>query len=84
MNVPVTKKEMTTNAIYLSAYNEIFLQPQSPVFDRDRIYGAIGYVFNPNVRAEAGWMIQLYEDRSWGQFQFGLFNNLPLKKMEKD
>ena len=84
LNVPVTKKEMTTNAIYLSAYNEIFLQPQSPVFDRDRIYGAIGYVFNPNLRAEAGWMIQLYEDRSRGQFQFVLFNNLPLKKMEKD
>ena len=82
LNVPVNKKEMTTRAIYLSVYNELFLQPQSPVFDRDRIYGAIGYVFNPNLRAEAGWMTQIYEDRHRGQFQIVLFNNLPLAKRE--
>jgi len=81
-NLPLNKKEMAPGAIYLSAYNEIFLQPESPVFDRDRIYGALGYVINPYFRAEAGWMTQLYETSSRGQFQLVLFNSLPLKKTE--
>ena len=84
LNLPINKKEMVSDAIYLSLYNEIFLQPQSPVFDRDRIYVAIGYVFSKNLRAEAGWMTQLFEDRHRGQFQIALFNTFPLKNPDKD
>ena len=84
LNLPINKKEMGSNAIYLSLYNEIFLQPQSPAFDRDRIYVAIGYVFSKNLRAEAGWMTQLFEDRHRGQFQIALFNTFPLKNPDKD
>jgi len=47
LNVPLNKKEMVKDAIYLSLYNEIFLQDRDPVFNRDRIYGALGYVLNP-------------------------------------
>lgn len=82
LNLPINKKEMVSKAIYLSLYNEIFLKPQSPVFDRDRIYGAVGYVFNAYIRAEAGYMTQLYEASSRGQFQLALFNNLPFKRTD--
>ncbi len=84
INVPINKKEMVTNAIYLSVYNEIFLQPKSPVFDRDRIYGAIGFVFSKNLKAEAGWMTQLLESRHRGQFQIALFNTMPLRNPAKE
>jgi hypothetical protein len=84
LNLPINKKEMVNNAIYLSLYNEIFIQPQSPVFDRDRIYGAIGFVFSKNLRAEAGWMTQLLENSHRGQLQIALYNTFPLKNPEKD
>jgi len=80
LNVPLNKKEMVKDAVYLSLYNEIFLQDRDPVFDRDRIYGALGYVLNPYLRIEAGYMVQLLPSGHRGQLQLGLFNNYPFKK----
>ncbi len=80
LNVPINKKEMVSKTIYLSLYNEIFIQPKSPVFDRDRVYGAIGYVFSSNLKVEAGLMAQLLESSDRAQFQIALFNTFPLMK----
>jgi hypothetical protein len=80
LNLPLNKNEMVKDAFYLSLYNEIFLQDQEPVFDRDRLYGALGYVMNDYLRMEAGYMVQLYADSNRGQFQFVMFNNLPFKQ----
>ena len=78
LNVPITKPKMQKSALYASAYNEIFLNSEKPVFDRDRVYGALGYVISKNVRVEAGLMYQIYESRNRPQFQIALFNNTPL------
>ena len=50
------------------------------MFDRNRLYGAIGYVINKNFRTEAGFMAQTLENTNRNQFQLVLFNNLPLTK----
>jgi len=80
LNIPLNKAVMEKNAFYLSAYNEIFLHLDQPVFDRNRLYGALGYVFNNNFRAEFGMMTQIQETKSRAQFQFVLFNNLPFQR----
>jgi hypothetical protein len=80
LNIPINKPAMEKNAFYFSAYNEIFLHLDKPVFDRDRVYGALGYVINNNFRAEIGMMTQIQETTSRAQFQVVLFNNLPLYK----
>ncbi len=80
LNIPLNKALMEKNAFYLSVYNEIFLHLDQPVFDRDRVYGAIGYVFNNNFRAEFGMMTQIQETTSRAQFQIVLFNNLSLSR----
>ena len=77
-NIPLNTSAMTPNTIYLSAYNEIFLNAQSPVFDRNRLYGAIGYVLGASTRCELGYMSQMLEQSSRGQFQAVFYNNLPL------
>ncbi|HNH23202.1 MAG TPA: DUF2490 domain-containing protein [Ferruginibacter sp.] len=79
-NIPLNNKTMSRNTVYLSAYNELFLNAESPVFDRNRLYGAIGYVINKYLRAEAGFMAQTLEASNRNQFQLVFFNNLPLKK----
>lgn len=77
VNVPLNKKTMDKNAIYLSAYNEIFLNTEKPIFDRNRLYGALGYVINKNIKIEAGFMAQSLENSNRNQFQIVIFNNIP-------
>jgi len=77
VNKPLNKKAMEKNAIYLSAYDEIFLNFQSPVFDQNRLYGGVGYCLNNNLRIETGFMAQMFKDRTQSQFVLMFFNNLP-------
>jgi hypothetical protein len=77
LNVPINKKEMDKNAIYASAYNEIFINTESSYFDRDRIYGGIGYCFNKSLKMEVGVMSQILQNSSRTQFQVMFFNSLP-------
>jgi hypothetical protein len=77
LNVPINKNEMEKNAIYASAYNEIFINTKPSYFDRDRIYGGIGYCFNKNFKMEAGVMSQILQNSSRTQFQIMFFNSLP-------
>jgi len=80
LNIPITQKEMLPKSLYASVYNEIFLHVDSPVFDRNRVYGALGYVINKNMRIEAGYMNQIQENRNRGQIQIGFYNNIPFNK----
>jgi hypothetical protein len=77
LNKPLNKKTMETNAVYLSAYNEIFLNAKAPVFDRNRLYGGVGFCFNKYLRVETGFMTQIFENKNQSQFQIIFFNNLP-------
>nr|WP_315150527.1 DUF2490 domain-containing protein [uncultured Flavobacterium sp.] len=78
LNVPINKKEMEKNAIYASAYNEIFINTEGPAyFDRDRIYGGIGFCFNKSLKMEVGVMSQILTNSSRTQFQIMFFNSLP-------
>jgi hypothetical protein len=80
LNIPINKKTMVENTIYLSTYNEIFINGQSPVFDRNRLYGGLGYNINKNFKFELGYMSQMIESSQRSQFQIILFNNLSLSK----
>lgn len=67
LNIPLHKTEDDTNQWFLSAYNEIFLNTESSVFDRNRIYGGLGYRVNKNLRFELGYMSQVFENSSRDQ-----------------
>lgn len=77
LNIPLNKKTMEKSALYLSFYNEVFLNMKDPVFDRNRAYGALGYVINKNLKFEAGFMAQTLRNSNRNQFQIVLFNNIP-------
>ncbi|MET3537464.1 DUF2490 domain-containing protein [Chryseobacterium limigenitum] len=80
LNIPINNKEMLPKTFYASAYNEIFLHLNSPTFDRNRVYGALGYVISKNLRIEAGYMNQIQENKNRGQIQIGFYNNIPFNK----
>ena len=71
LNVLLSKKE--TNRLYFSAYNEIFLNTKSSIFDRNRVYGGIGLKINKAIKLEAGYMNQFFETNSRDQFNIITF-----------
>ena len=77
LNVPLNNKLMAENTIYLSVSNEIFINKELPMYDRNRLYGAIGYLINKYLKVEAGFMNQTLEKSNRNQFQLVIFNNLP-------
>ena len=60
---------------YLSAYNEIFLNGKSNVFDRNRVYGGLGYKISKGVKLELGYMSQVFETSSRDQINIITFVN---------
>ena len=75
LKIPLQSKEYGTNSFYLSAYNEIFLNTKSAVFDRNRIYGGLGYQFSKDLRFELGYMNQIFETSSRDQLNIMAFVN---------
>ncbi|MGK0325815.1 MAG: hypothetical protein ACJA2M_000492 [Polaribacter sp.] len=74
LNIPINI--MQNNKYYLSAYNEIFLNTKTSVFDRNRLYGGIGYNINTAIRIEVGYMNQFFERSSKDQLNIITFVNL--------
>ncbi|WP_397363982.1 DUF2490 domain-containing protein [Olleya sp. R77988] len=75
LKIPLQYKEDGSNPFYLSAYNEIFLNTKSSVFDRNRVYGGLGYTFSPALRMELGYMNQFFENSGRDQINLIAFVN---------
>ena len=78
LNIALNKPEMERNTIYLAIYNELFMNGQRTVgngntvefFDRNRLYGAVGYVIQDGLKVQFGVMNQTTD--SWGKNQIQL------------
>ena len=53
MFVPLNNRTITDNTVFLSLYDEIFLNPIGPTFERNRFYAGMGYQFTSQ------WILQL-------------------------
>lgn len=73
LNIPLNNSESGKTNFYLSAYNEIFLNTKSAVFDRNRIYVGVGYQINKNIKVETGYMNQFFETNGRDQFNLITF-----------
>jgi hypothetical protein len=80
LNIPLNKSSMQKNSLYASIYNEVLLNAQKPIFDRNRFYTALGYMVTNNLRFELGTMTQMFESSNRSQFQIVCHNNIPFKK----
>ena len=60
--IPINNKEMTDKTSYIAAYNEVFLNTNHAIFDRNRLYLGAGYKFNNLIRVEVGYMNQVLMD----------------------
>ncbi|MFV5694708.1 DUF2490 domain-containing protein [Flavobacterium sp. LB3P122] len=69
LNIPINKKVMDKNAFYASLSNEDFINAQQKQYDRDRIYGGVGYCLSKYIKVEAGVMLQLLPSKRRTQFK---------------
>lgn len=73
LNLPLLKGN---EKYYISAYNEIFINSNEVnTFDRNRIYGGLGYKLNSNIKLEMGYMNQIFNNSSRDQFNVICFFN---------
>lgn len=76
-NIALSNKELVDNTLYLSVYNELFISASKEnAFDRNRIYGALGYQFNSKFKLELGVLDQVYQNTHRTQIQVTLFSQL--------
>ncbi|WP_282124506.1 DUF2490 domain-containing protein [Algibacter mikhailovii] len=75
LNIPLNKKQLTDKTLYASMYNEIFLNTQKEVFDRNRLYGALGYKLSSTIRFELGYMNQFLSNGCRDQINMVTFLN---------
>ena len=75
IRIPLQYKEDQKNPLYLSAYNEIFLNTETSIFDRNRVYGGLGYEFSKALRLELGYMNQFFETSGRDQINIIAFVN---------
>ena len=76
VNVPLSKPKLEDKTIYLSAYNELFINNTKTLFDRNRLYGGLGYKLSKRVKFEVGYMNQYVGESSRDQINLITFVNL--------
>lgn len=78
LTVPINNKTVEQKTVYLSLYNELFINGERgigngstvQVFDRNRSYAAIGYAIKKQMKLQFGFMRQI--TNSWRKNQLQL------------
>lgn len=76
LNIPLNHKNMEDNTWYLSVYDELFVQTENTVFDRNRLYGGLGYKLSSSLRFELAYMTQMFSQGSRDQVNLVCFLSL--------
>ena len=83
VNIAINRKRFEKGCIYLSLYNELFINGELRFadhevgfFDRNRTYVALGYQLSGNKKLQLGYMQQITKTWSKGQLQLSFHHKL--------
>lgn len=80
--IPVNKKTIEKNTVFLTVYDELFIHFSDTPFDRNRLFGAIGYQFLPGSNIQLGYLAQTVNATTKYYLQAAVFYNLDLRKQD--
>lgn len=84
-SIPLNKPKLEPNAVFVGVYDEVFLNIQSTgVFDRNRLYGAIGYQFCNSTSVQVGLLNQAVDGFNKYYLQFAVFFNPKFYKEKEE
>ena len=83
LNYPLNQDTLGKGAVYLSLYNELFINLEQDIgagrqvdyFDRNRSYAALGYSVSDRTRLQFGYMHQELDNYGKGQLQLNWFQS---------
>lgn len=73
LNIPLNNKDLVDKTFYISSYNEIFLNHNGTIFDRNRLYGGIGFKLSKLAKFELGYMNQFLNNGNRDQINLIAF-----------
>lgn len=83
MFYPLNRKLLETGSVYLGIYNELFINGVKKFFDRNRLYGGIGYKYDKNTEFQIGLLRQEVQTSAKTFLQFGIILNTNFKNKNK-
>ena len=72
--LPLGHQKIEPGTAFLVAYDEVFLNPRGPVFERNRVYGGVGYQLDKHFIVQVGYVNQANYNYTTTQGQFVLQN----------
>jgi hypothetical protein len=76
VNIPINRKEIVAKTFYIPLWNEVFINAQGIPFDRDWLYGGIGYQIMDNLGIQLGAMNQFQTSGPKAQVVFSIHHNM--------
>lgn len=84
LNIPINQKTMDKNTLYLALYNELFMNGERNIgnnkkvelFDRNRLYAALGFYIQKQLKVQLGVMTQTTNAVEKNQLQLSIHHNI--------
>jgi hypothetical protein len=76
VNIPINRKEIVAKTFYIPLWNEVFINAQGSPFDRDWLYGGVGYQMMDNLGIQLGAMNQFQTSGPKAQVVFSIHHNM--------
>lgn len=80
LNIPINNAGLIDNTLFLSFYDEIFLNVTEAPFDQNRLYAALGYKFNKALSVQTGYLRHRLGALNLDRLQLGVFFNTDFSK----
>ncbi len=78
--IPLNKPQIEKGCLFLGLYDEVFINGKNNFFDRNRLYGALGYQFSKSMSIQVGWLSQQQSSFRKNYLQIGLTLNPDFRK----
>lgn len=84
LNIPINQKTMDKNTLCLALYNELFMNGERNIgnnkkvelFDRNRLYAALGFYIQKQLKVQLGVMTQTTNAVEKNQLQLSIHHNI--------
>lgn len=80
VNFPLNNYEIKNKTLFIGLYNEVFINLANSPFDRNRLFGALGYQVTSATTIQLGYLLQTVGTKSKQYLQLGLNFNPDLRK----
>ena len=82
--VPINKPTLEKGALFLGVYDELFVNTSGNLFDRNRLYGALGYQMSTSSNIQFGALHQQVNDSGKWHLQLAITYNPDFRRTVAD